>query len=117
VNGRPDIPTKRGDRHERHAPIPAAHATRPDAIRDRDGFNPAEIWVMDSDGSNARRLTSLDARVFGLAWTPDGILSFSQEDGDAFNSYEIDLQTGQISTVTAGYMPVWLDDHTVIVSR
>jgi len=81
------------------------------------GFNPAQIWIMDADGSDPHRLLTLNARAFGLAWTPDGDLSFSRLDGDVFNTYRLSLLTGQISLVTAGLMPVWINDHTVIVER
>jgi Tol biopolymer transport system component len=81
------------------------------------GFNPAEIWVMGADGANAHRLVTLDTRSFGLVWTPDGNLSFSEENGDTFATYELDVETGQIRRVAAGSMPAWLDAHTVIVGR
>src|SRR5688572_19148007 len=32
----------------------------------------AEIWMMDADGRNARRLTTNTSDDFGIAWSPDG---------------------------------------------
>src|SRR5688572_7061792 len=32
----------------------------------------AEIWVMDSNGANARRITHNTSDDFGVAWSPDG---------------------------------------------
>lgn len=81
------------------------------------GFNKADIWVMNADGSSPRRVATRGTRAFGLAWTPDGHLSFSELDGDLFNTYELDLGSGQMTLVTAGAMPVWLDDHTVLVQH
>jgi hypothetical protein len=81
------------------------------------GFNPAEIWVTDPDGANPWRVLTLDSRAFGLAWTPSGELSFSVVDGDAFDTYELNPDTGQTTRITPGFLAVWLDDHTVIVQR
>jgi Tol biopolymer transport system component len=81
------------------------------------GFNPAQIWIMGADGSDPRRLVTLNARAFGLAWTPAGNLSFTRLDGNSFNTYEMNVETRQITLIAAGLMPVWIDDHTVIVQR
>ena len=49
-------------------------------VSDRDGDYNSEIYVIDSDGSNLRRLTDLDSQL--PSWSPDGrhIAFFSSED-------------------------------------
>jgi Tol biopolymer transport system component len=81
------------------------------------GFDPAVIWVMGADGSSLRRVVTFDARAFGVTWTPDGNLAFSRLDGDVFNTYELDPENGQMTLLTSGFLPVWINDHTLIVER
>ena len=41
-----------------------------------------EIYVMDADGNNVRRLTDHPATDYGPAWSPDGrFIAFGREDG------------------------------------
>ncbi len=42
-----------------------------------------ELWVADADGENARRLTWENEPIGGLAWRPDGALSFLRDVEDA----------------------------------
>lgn len=51
-------------------PAPSPDGSRIAYITDRDGN--AEIYVMNADGSNPRRLTSTTASEGSPAWTPDG---------------------------------------------
>ncbi len=47
------------------------------------GFDPAEIWIMDADGTNAHRRISLKGQVVNLGWAPEGnLLAFSVVEGD-----------------------------------
>jgi dipeptidyl aminopeptidase/acylaminoacyl peptidase len=45
------------------------------AVSSNDGTS-TEIWVMDSDGANRRRLTEFGG--YGVAWTPDGRIVYSR---------------------------------------
>ena len=51
-------------------------------VSDRDGND--RIYVMDSDGTNPRRLTNDSARAWSLSWSPDGrhIAFVSDRDGN-----------------------------------
>jgi hypothetical protein len=40
------------------------------------GFDPAEIWIMDADGTNRRKVLTPSARD-GLTSSPSGSLTFS----------------------------------------
>lgn len=42
-----------------------------------------ELWIAEADGKNARRLTWGNESVGGLAWRPDGALSFLRKVEDA----------------------------------
>ena len=67
-------------------------AWSPDATRiafasDRDG--PLHLYVMDADGSNLRRLTSMEGFTGSFAWSPDGTrIAFSRSSGA---STELDI--------------------------
>lgn len=53
-------------------------------ISDRDGQN--NIWVMDADGTNPRRVSSQrDKRMALPAWTPDGRFVIARTGGDSNN--------------------------------
>ena len=79
------------------------------------GFDPAEIWIMDADGTNRRKVLTLGARAMGLTWSPSGSLTFSELDGDASSTYIVDVATGQMTRVATGALPVWLSADTLIV--
>ena len=86
-----------------------------------DAYPPrAEIWVMDSDGSNARRLT--DSRPWGAgnaAWSPDGsqIAFVSDRSGDP-DLYVMDADGTDVRLLAAsdGWEedPKWSPDGTTI---
>src|SRR6185295_16108798 len=79
------------------------------------GFDPAEIWIMDADGTNRRKVLTLSARAAGLTWSPSGSLTFSKLDGDAYSTSIVDVATGQTTRVATGFLPVWLSADTLIV--
>jgi TolB protein len=60
-----------------------------------------DLWVIDSDGENLRRLTSANALVLSPAWHPSGgkIAYSSEKGGQNWRVYEIDLATGRESMV------------------
>lgn len=77
-------------------------------------FSIGELWVMDADGSNPRKLTDADAgHGYAANWSPDGTkLAFvSRENPDdpaadqsgeglISNIYIVDVTTGHVSQVT-----------------
>jgi dipeptidyl aminopeptidase/acylaminoacyl peptidase len=72
----------------------------------------AEIWLMDADGSNARRLVGGGGT---LAWpeiSPDGTRVAYEDLGTV---YVVDVATGTTDEITNGSQPTWFDDHTLIV--
>ena len=53
-------------------------------VSDRDGHS-WEIYVMDDDGGNPRRLTNSPEDEWGPSWSPDGKrIVYSSGDGDWF---------------------------------
>jgi Tol biopolymer transport system component len=83
------------------------------------GFEPAQIGVMESDGTLAHEIASFDQRAFELAWRPwrhELALTIQETDG-RFEIYLLDATTGESRRVTDGLFPVWLDVHTLIIVR
>ena len=58
--------------------------------------NTNEIWVCDSDGSNAQQLTSFGGALTGTPrWSPDGKqIAFDSRAGGEANVYVIDANRG-----------------------
>jgi Tol biopolymer transport system component len=80
------------------------------------GFDPAEIWTMDADGTNQRRLLAIDAPAIGAVWSPDGSrIAYTQADEDEAVTYVVDVASGERRPVGLGAFPTWLDDDTLIV--
>jgi Tol biopolymer transport system component len=80
------------------------------------GFDPAEIWTMDTDGGNRALLLSIDAPAIGAEWSPDGAsIAYTQADGDGANVYVVDVDSGESRLIGPGVFPTWLDEDTLIV--
>ena len=93
----------------------------------RDGnFNP-EIYVMDADGKNQRRLTNNRHEDWSPSWSPDGkrIVFFSNRDGHVmggiptFEIYVMDADGGNLQRLTnnpdGDWNPSWSPDGKRIV--
>ncbi|MEN6546989.1 MAG: hypothetical protein ABFE07_13215, partial [Armatimonadia bacterium] len=108
----------------------AAPATTPDAtvpperiafVRDSGGGN-EDIYVIDADGTNLKRLTTDPAVDWHPSWAPDGRrLAFSSKrDGRSSIYIMADDGTG-VARLTSGqgsdYEPAWSPDGNTIVFR
>ncbi len=67
------------------------------------------LWAIDADGSN--RVLLLDARVGYPAWSPDGT-RIALELRDDHHIGVLDLATGAVTDLGAGYVPKWSPDGT-----
>ena len=84
----------------------------------RDGSQ--EIWVMNADGSNQRRITQGLDKCWGPQWSPDGskILFYSGADGSAGNIYVVKPDgTGLVQLTKSGKdrVPQWSPDGKMIL--
>lgn len=90
---------------------------------------PVNIWVMDADGSNKKRLTGGNAADVYPTWSPDGkkIAFFSHRDGGLAQIWVMDAETGgQLERLTTAYydetlkanieqkVPAWSPDGNYI---
>ncbi|HSG08065.1 MAG TPA: hypothetical protein VLA36_06900 [Longimicrobiales bacterium] len=62
-----------------------------------DGEGDKDLWVVDSDGENLRRLSNNQALSISPAWNPSGtkIAYSSEKGGSNWRIYELDLATGR----------------------
>jgi Tol biopolymer transport system component len=70
------------------------------------------MWLVDADGSDARRIGRGD--VFSARWSPDGTkIAYTAQRG----AYVVDVTTGEISRIVkdTDKFPEWVDDHTWII--
>ncbi len=83
--------------------------------------NRAQIWIVDAETGEARRLTDLPSRIEDVAWSPDGRriafatnLSPGRDLGWHSDVHVVDVRTGTRTQVTAGRgyfgLPTWLPD-------
>ena len=82
-------------------------------ISERDG-NP-EIYTMNSDATELRRITESSATDYGIAWSPDGrkLAFVSDRDGSA-EIYVVDVRSAEVNRLTRNSVrddqPVWSRD-------
>jgi TolB protein len=82
-------------------------------ISERDG-NP-EIYIMNSDATELRRITESSGGEYDIAWSPDGrkIAFASDRDGNP-EIYVVDVRGGEVSRLTRNSVrddqPVWSRD-------
>lgn len=79
-----------------------------------------DIWVMNLDGSDARRLTHEQATASGPSWSPDGrwiVFQGALDEGDAqAGLWRIEMETGQVQGLGAESIevvpaaPCWAED-------
>lgn len=68
---------------------------------DADGDGNLEIFVMDADGGNVRRLTDSPGRDFWPDWFPDGRqIAFTSDRTGVPNIYVVDVETGEARALT-----------------
>jgi eukaryotic-like serine/threonine-protein kinase len=84
----------------------------------------AEIWVCNSDGSNAEQLTSIGANTEAPAWSPDGrsIVFSSNVGGNELDVYVVGANGGSPQRLTTGLggtspWPSWSRDGQSIYLR
>jgi len=85
-----------------------------------EGVDNWDVFVMDADGTNLRRLTSNVAQDYPGAWSPDGtqIAFFSRRDGDG-DVYVMDADGANLRRVTnqpgAQAADAWLPDGRLVI--
>lgn len=67
-------------------------------------YQQSELYVMDADGRNSRRLAATTDRSFGaLAWSRDGGTIYSQVQNEGFiDIMSVDAQSGRVGTILSG---------------
>lgn len=85
--------------------------------------NDSEIYVMNADGSNPVRLTSLRTLVFNPAWSPDGSRIAFRGWNSTASTWSIFVMTADGSNPTAvangesAYSPSWSPDGERLLTR
>lgn len=77
-----------------------------------------DIWLMDSDGNNVRRLTSTEAQSeTDIAWAPDSrSIAVTREGGSPYPTVAvIDVSTGEAREVAGGREPDFSPEGSSIV--
>jgi acylaminoacyl-peptidase len=80
-----------------------------------------QLWIVDADTGEARRLTDLPARLDDIAWSPDGRriafaadLAADRDLGWHSDVHVVDVRTGARTRITGGRgffaAPAWLPD-------
>ena len=83
-------------------------------VSDRDGHS-KEIYVIDDDGDNPRKLTNSPEEEFVPSWYPDGKhIAFSSDRRGNFDIYVMDANGRNLQNLTnnpfADIMPAWSPD-------
>jgi TolB protein len=66
-------------------------------------YGPAELYVVDADGSNAHRVAAIDGDVESPAWTPDGrSIAFTLATGGVVNEMAADVSIWEIGADGSG---------------
>ena len=88
------------DRFGEGEPALSPDGSRIAFVSDRGGS--LDIWVMDVDGTEARRLTDHAAMDVSPSWDPEGrrIAFVSEREGDRSNVYVLDVASGALRQVT-----------------
>lgn len=102
------------------APDLSADGARIAFVSDRDEPGNLDIYVMDADGGNIRRITSEPAIETRPSWAPDGrALAFTRAHGDTFELWTVDLDRGDERRLTwndaQDLHPTWSPDGSWIV--
>ena len=84
-------------------------------VRRNTGDAVTELWIMDANGSNPRRLTNLGAAVTSPAWSPDGReIAFSANPAGHYEIYALTLRSKHVVRWTTGeaddVQPAWSPD-------
>ena len=87
-------------------------------VSNRDGHS-WEIYVMDDDGSNPRRLTNSPEEEWNPSWSPDGKhITFSSEKDGNSDIYVMDADGGNLQNLTNNpyndWFPSWSPDGEYI---
>jgi len=96
---------------------PAPLAGKIAFVSDRDGNN--EIYIMDADGSNQKRLTKNNADDYSPTWSPDGTkIAFSSKRDGNREIYVMNADGSNQKRLTKNnaddYSPTWSPDGTKI---
>ena len=80
-------------------------------VRQPDSGGTGQLWVVEADGTGARRVAELSTEVGSLAWTPDGgsVLVGATGFGDDRRLRLVDVASGTVSVLDAeGALPTFV---------
>jgi len=81
----------------------------------KDFASPGEIWIVDADGTNARRLFTMPGQItfYGMAWSPDGNkIAFMGDGLMIMNADGSNARTISRHSILDNYLfpPIWSPD-------
>ena len=96
-----------------YSPVWSPNSHKIAFVSDRDG-NP-EIYVMNSDATELKRITESSGKEYDIAWSPDGRkLAFTSDRDGNPEIYVVDVRGGETSRLTRNGVrddqPVWSRD-------